>query len=99
MPAKNWTIFLQFCGLINLCSRSLTVYKAVGRKAKFPLIDDNYQVSEHENMYVAGTAAHSLDYRRAAGGFIHGFRYTGESHADSHVSYLQKMMTFLGHGG
>ena len=25
----------------------------------------------------AGTASHSLDYRKAAGAFIHGFRYTG----------------------
>ena len=25
----------------------------------------------------AGTASHSLDYRKAAGAFIHGFRYSG----------------------
>ena len=28
-------------------------------------------------MFVAGTASHSLDYKQSAGGFIHGFRYTG----------------------
>ena len=28
---------------------------------------------------VAGTATHSIDYRRSAGGFIHGFRYTTRS--------------------
>ena len=26
---------------------------------------------------VAGVVSHSLDYRKSAGGFIHGFRYTG----------------------
>lgn len=29
-------------------------------------------------MYVAGTAGHSVDWRKSAGGFIHGFRYTGK---------------------
>lgn len=28
-------------------------------------------------MFVLGTAAHSRDYRMSAGGFVHGFRYTG----------------------
>ena len=28
---------------------------------------------------VAGTSTHSVDYRRSAGGFIHGFRYTTRS--------------------
>ena len=26
---------------------------------------------------VAGTNTHSIDFRKSAGGFIHGFRYTG----------------------
>lgn len=55
----------------------MTVLRGTGKRAKFPLIDDDFQVSENENMYVAGSAAHSLDFRKAAGGFIHGFRYTG----------------------
>ncbi len=29
-------------------------------------------------MFVLGTAAHSRDYRMSAGGFVHGFRYTGK---------------------
>ena len=29
------------------------------------------------HLHTAGTASHSLDYRKAAGAFIHGFRYTG----------------------
>lgn len=27
--------------------------------------------------FAAGVNAHSLDYRKSAGGFIHGYRYTG----------------------
>ena len=28
-------------------------------------------------LYIAGVNTHSLDYRKSAGGFIHGYRYTG----------------------
>lgn len=34
-------------------------------------------------MFVVGTASHSLDFRKSAGGFIHGFRYTGETSVHS----------------
>lgn len=34
--------------------------------------------NNHVSLYIAGTAAHSLDFRRSAGGFIHGFRYTSK---------------------
>ena len=27
---------------------------------------------------IAGVATHSLDYKKSAGGFIHGYRYTGK---------------------
>ena len=30
------------------------------------------------NVLLAGAATHLLDYRKSAGGFIHGFRYTGK---------------------
>lgn len=30
-----------------------------------------------ECLSTAGAATHSLDYRKSAGGFIHGYRYTG----------------------
>ena len=26
---------------------------------------------------IVGAVSHAVDYRRSAGGFIHGFRYTG----------------------
>lgn len=37
----------------------------------------NYESVENPHMYFAGTNTHSLDFRKSAGGFIHGFRYTG----------------------
>ena len=57
--------------------RSTKPIRGVAKKQKYPLIEENYEVTDHENMYIAGTAAHSLDYRKAAGGCIHGFRYSG----------------------
>jgi len=30
-------------------------------------------------LYFAGTVAHGRDWRKAAGGFIHGFRYTAQA--------------------
>ncbi len=29
-------------------------------------------------MFFAGTNTHSLDFRKSAGGFIHGYRYTSQ---------------------
>ncbi len=57
--------------------RSSKPMRAVGRLAKYPLIDADYSVVGSPHMYVIGAASHSLDFRRSAGGFIHGFRYTG----------------------
>jgi len=50
-----------------------------GRAKKYPSIRYNYESSDHPGMFVAGTASHSLDFRMSAGGFIHGFRYSGGS--------------------
>jgi len=48
------------------------------RKSKYPKIDHSYESADYPGLYYAGTVTHSLDYRKSAGGFIHGFRYTGE---------------------
>ena len=42
---------------------------------KYPKIDVSYQSLELPGLYFAGAAAHGRDYRRSAGGFIHGFRW------------------------
>lgn len=46
---------------------------------KFPAIKHDYESDTIPDMYFAGTSTHSLDFRRSAGGFIHGYRYTGRS--------------------
>lgn len=49
-----------------------------GRTSKFPSIRHNYESKDHDGMFFAGGMTHSLDFRKSAGGFIHGFRYTGQ---------------------
>ena len=49
-----------------------------GRKSKYPRIDHGYESLDYPGLYYAGTVTHSLDLRKSAGGFIHGFRYTGK---------------------
>ncbi|XP_050391340.2 FAD-dependent oxidoreductase domain-containing protein 2 [Patella vulgata] len=56
------------------------IKKASGlRISKFPSIMHNYESTTTKGMFVAGTASHSLDHRKSAGGFIHGFRYTARA--------------------
>jgi hypothetical protein len=56
----------------------LNIKKSKGREDKFPLIGYDYQLRDVEDLYIAGGASHGPDFRKSAGGFIHGFRYTGE---------------------
>lgn len=51
-----------------------------GRVKKYPVISDDFQSTDTDGIYFAGTNTHSLDFRESAGGFIHGFRYTGNSY-------------------
>ena len=44
------------------------------QKAKYPSVSSWYEVTNVKNMFVAGTAMHSRDWRKSSGGFIHGFR-------------------------
>ncbi|XP_058164732.1 FAD-dependent oxidoreductase domain-containing protein 2 isoform X2 [Dasypus novemcinctus] len=43
---------------------------------KYPLIKASYESKGSRGLFILGTASHSVDYRKSAGGFIHGFRYT-----------------------
>lgn len=45
-------------------------------KGKFPKIQSDWQFVHVDNMYVIGAAMQTVSFRRNAGGFIHGFRYT-----------------------
>ena len=46
---------------------------------KYPKISGAFEVSQIPGLYVAGTLGHSLDFRKSAGGFIHGFRRLGKA--------------------
>lgn len=46
---------------------------------KYPKITSAWEVLGVPGMYAAGTLSHSLDFRKSAGGFIHGFRYTSRA--------------------
>ncbi|KAG8511119.1 FAD-dependent oxidoreductase domain-containing protein 2 [Galemys pyrenaicus] len=46
---------------------------------KYPLVRANYESKGSRGLFVLGTASHSVDYRKSAGGFIHGFRYTARA--------------------
>lgn len=52
-------------------------------KGRLPGLTAWYEGMNTPHLFVLGTAGHSRDYRSSAGGFIHGFRYTGESPTDA----------------
>ncbi|XP_045212137.1 FAD-dependent oxidoreductase domain-containing protein 2-like isoform X2 [Mercenaria mercenaria] len=63
----------------DIFNSSMKVKHPKGRAKKYPSIKHNYESVDHKGMFVAGTASHSLDFRKSAGGFIHGFRYTAQA--------------------
>eukprot|EP00933_Yihiella_yeosuensis_P079072 TRINITY_DN9118_c0_g2_i2.p1 TRINITY_DN9118_c0_g2~~TRINITY_DN9118_c0_g2_i2.p1 ORF type:complete len:365 (+),score=66.24 TRINITY_DN9118_c0_g2_i2:109-1095(+) len=46
---------------------------------KYPKMDSGYQALGAPGLYFAGALSHGRDYKRSAGGFIHGFRYTARA--------------------
>ena len=63
----------------NFFFRSMKFSRPKGRTSKFISIQPNYESVDYPGMFIAGGASHSLDFRKSAGGFIHGYRYTGNS--------------------
>lgn len=51
----------------------------IKRRGKYPSMTSHYESTNVPGLFFAGAAAHALDYRKAAGGFIHGFRYTAQA--------------------
>lgn len=49
--------------------------KAAG---KYPAMKDSWASVNVENMYFAGTLQHVHDFKKSAGGFIHGEKRPGE---------------------
>lgn len=63
---------------------NLTVYDGSTQPAllpnhKHPDVTPQYESRNVSGLYFAGTLAHGIDVRKAAGGFIHGFRYTARA--------------------
>lgn len=46
---------------------------------KFPALTSGFESVNNPGMYFAGTLTHSLDFRKATSGFIHGFRYNARA--------------------
>ncbi|KAK2187134.1 hypothetical protein NP493_177g02007 [Ridgeia piscesae] len=63
----------------SIFNSSLNIKKSERAEDKFPLIGYDYQLRDVEDLYIAGGASHGPDYRKSAGGFIHGFRYTARA--------------------
>ena len=62
---------------------------------RYPVLTDAYESTNVKGLFYAGALAHGRDFKRAAGGFIHGFRYTAralvrmlaETHAPNPVEW------------
>ena len=46
---------------------------------KYPLQSHEYESLNVPGMFFAGSLTHGRDWRRGAGGFVHGFRYTAKA--------------------
>ncbi|XP_037369542.1 FAD-dependent oxidoreductase domain-containing protein 2 [Talpa occidentalis] len=60
----------------SIFNKSLRLSSGGEFSKKYPLVRANYESKGSRGLFVLGTASHSVDYRKSAGGFIHGFRYT-----------------------
>ncbi|XP_045443479.1 FAD-dependent oxidoreductase domain-containing protein 2 isoform X3 [Pipistrellus kuhlii] len=63
----------------SIFNKSLRLSSGGEFSKKYPLVRPSYESKGSRGLFVLGTASHSVDYRKSAGGFIHGFRYTGEA--------------------
>lgn len=63
----------------SIFDKSVRLKPSSGLKSKYPLLKANYEAKHSAGLYVVGTASHGIDFRKSAGGFIHGFRYTARS--------------------
>ncbi|KAL8221979.1 UNVERIFIED_CONTAM: FAD-dependent oxidoreductase domain-containing protein 2 [Gekko kuhli] len=60
----------------SIFNKSVGLMHGKGSKKKYPLIKPSYEAKATRGLFILGTASHSVDFRKSAGGFIHGFRYT-----------------------
>lgn len=64
-----------FCPERN--SNSTSIFKNLRSELIFLMIQALLWNGAYLCTLLAGTNTHSIDFRKSAGGFIHGFRYTG----------------------
>lgn len=62
--------------LFDLQSVPVIIDERPSLKGKFPKIDANWQFSGVTNLYAIGASMQTVNFRKNAGGFIHGFRYS-----------------------
>lgn len=74
----------------SIFNNSAMPLTGLGKKSKYPLIKPNFESNGVPRMWFAGANAHSLDWKKSAGGFIHGFRYT--------VRSLHRIFEWKNHG-
>merc|ERR1719163_2296584 len=46
-----------------------------GYASKYPLLNPRFESATVPRLFFVGTMMHSNDFKKASGGFIHGFRY------------------------
>ncbi|XP_042849105.1 FAD-dependent oxidoreductase domain-containing protein 2 isoform X2 [Panthera tigris] len=63
----------------SIFDKSLRLSSGGEFSKKYPLVKASYESKGSRGLFVLGTASHSVDYRKSAGGFIHGFRYTARA--------------------
>ncbi|KAM4021437.1 FAD-dependent oxidoreductase domain-containing protein 2 isoform 2-T2 [Anomaloglossus baeobatrachus] len=63
----------------SIFDKSVKLKSSSVLKKKYPILKPNYEAKHSLGLFVVGTASHGIDFRKSAGGFIHGFRYTGRS--------------------
>ncbi|XP_039209030.1 FAD-dependent oxidoreductase domain-containing protein 2 [Crotalus tigris] len=63
----------------SIFNKSVGLMHGKGSKKKYPLIKPSYEAKATRGLFLLGTASHSVDFRKSAGGFIHGFRYTARA--------------------
>ncbi|KAM9324489.1 FAD-dependent oxidoreductase domain-containing protein 2, partial [Gastrophryne carolinensis] len=63
----------------SIFDKSVRLKHASGLQKKYPLLKASYEAKHTQGLFVVGTASHGIDFRKSAGGFIHGFRYTAQA--------------------
>lgn len=59
-------------------------------RSKYAVMNEEYESVNVPGMFFAGTLGHGKDWRKASGGFIHGFRYTARA--------LHRVLEWRDHG-